>query len=363
MNVKWIMKNGKLIFLLFLIFFTACSEKQINIYAVAKPNEIQNEKIRFIKIDKIQNDKTDLKDKIIQKIKVVNNIKPDYFHINPTNYKSVLSGTEKINKNDIFYYKKVKIIYKNNRCKVTLYPCREIGGRFFCNYSNPIHYSLKNFKNIRKNSYQNGNYILINNFIYKERIYCKSEFTTIKCEKKEITLKTKLNIKDKNSNLLFSKTYKKLSIDDACQNIKEIYPNETKEYKAYLDFNQKAITLAYDTASNFIEDIAPHYITFSAKLFDNADISMKHFDKKTFENIIDTINKNPSETKNLLNKMQKLSIKYPKSCVIKYDLAVMYLKIKNFKKAKNLLINLNNCNEDIQKERDRLFNILQKVYF
>lgn len=279
-NEKLKLKN--LLFLLSIIFFTGCSQKEINIYAVEKPKALQNTKIRFIKIDSIQNDKANLKEKIIQKIKVVNNIIPNYFHINPKNYQSVLNGTEKINKNDTFYYKKVKIIYKKPRCIVTLYPCKEIGDKFFCKYSSPIHYSLKNFNNIQKNSYQNGDYVLINNQIYKKNIFCKPEFATLKCEKKEISLKAKLNIKDKNNNLLFSKIYKKLSIDDSCTNIKEIYPNDPKEYKSYLDFNQKADELANLIASDFIEDIAPHNITFSAKLFDDLDVKIDSEDKKIF---------------------------------------------------------------------------------
>ncbi|GAX87863.1 conserved hypothetical protein [Lebetimonas natsushimae] len=364
MNRKWIMENGKLVIILFfIIFFTGCSNKEINIYTVEKPKEIQNEKIKFIKIDNIQNDKANLKEKIIQKMKEVNNIIPNYFHINPKNYQSVLSGTEKINKKDTFYHKKAKIIYKKPRCMVTLYPCKEVGGMFFCNFSNPIHYSLKDFNLLQKKSYQNGNYILINNQIYKKNISCKPEFATITCEKKEISLKAKLNIKDKNNNLLFSKTYKKLSIDDPCADIKEIYPNDPKKYKAYLNFNQKADELAYLIASEFIEDIAPHNITFNAKLFDDLDVKADFKDKKRFENIINEITKNPQNSKNLIDEMQQLANKYPNSCIIKYDLAVMYMKIKNYQKAKNLLLQLNNCNENIQKERERLINILERIYF
>jgi hypothetical protein len=359
------MKNGKLkilLFLLSIIFFTGCSQKEINIYAVEKPKALQNKKIRFIQIDKIQNDKANLKEKIIQKMKEVNNIVPNFFHINPKNYQSILSGIEEINKNDTFYYKKAKIIYQKPRCIVTLYPCKEIGGMFFCNFSNSIHYSLKDFNNIQKNSYQNGDYVLINNQIYKKNISCKPEFATLKCEKKEISLKTTLDIKDKNNNLLFSKTYKKLSIDDPCADIKEIYPNDPKEYKSFIDFNQKANELAYLIASEFIEDIAPHTVTFSAKLFDDLDVKIDSEDKKIFENIIDEITKNQI-TKNLINEMQQLADKYPKSCVIKYDLAVMYMRIKNYQKAKNLLFNIKNCNSDIQKEKERLINILERIYF
>jgi hypothetical protein len=354
--------NKQFISFILAAFFIGCSQKEINISAIEKPKEIQNQKIRFIKIGNIRNDKANLKEKIIQKMQQTNKLIPDYFHINPKNYKSVLRGGEELKKLDKFYIKKVKIIYKNPRCIVTLYPCKKVGDKFFCKYSSPIHYSLKDFNNIQNNSYQNGNYILINNQIYKQNISCKPEFATLKCEKKEISIKAKLNIKDKNNNLLFSKTYKKLSIDDPCANIKEIYPNDSKEYKSYLNFNQKADELANFIASDFIEDIAPHNIAFSVKLFDDLDVKTDFKDKKIFENIIDELTKNQI-TKNLIKEMQQLADKYPKSCVIKYDLAVMYMRIKNYQKAKNLLFNIKNCNSDIQKEKERLINILKRIYF
>jgi hypothetical protein len=364
MNVKLIIDNGKLIILLFFfIFISGCSEKQLNITAVEKPKEIQNQKIRFIKIGNIRNDKVNLKEKIIQKMQQTNKLIPDYFHINPKNYKSVLRGGEELKKLDKFYIKKVKIIYKNPRCIVTLYPCKKVGDKFFCKYSSPIHYSLKDFNNIQNNSYQNGNYILINNQIYKKNISCKPEFATLKCEKKEISIKAKLNIKDRQNNLIFSKKYKKTYIDNPCLNIKEIYPNDTKTYKSYLNYIQKENDLAYLIAKDFINDIAPHNVTFLAKLFDDVDVKMNSTDNKSFKNIIDEINENPQNSKNLINEMQKLSNKHPKSCVIKYDLAVMYIKIKNYKKAKNLLFNLKNCNSDIQKEKEKLINILERIYF
>jgi predicted Zn-dependent protease len=92
------------------------------------------------------------------------------------------------------------------------------------------------------------------------------------------------------------------------------------------------------------------------------DIKINSKDKKRFENIIDKLTKNQI-TKDLINEMQQLANKYPKSCVIKYDLAVMYMRIKNYQKAKNLLFNLKNCNSDVLKEKERLINILERIYF
>jgi hypothetical protein len=88
------MKNGKLTIIFFAILLAGCSTKEINIYTVEKPKTLQNKKIKFIKIDKIQNDKANLKEKIIQKMKEINDTVPNYFHINPKNYQSILSGIE-----------------------------------------------------------------------------------------------------------------------------------------------------------------------------------------------------------------------------------------------------------------------------
>jgi len=99
MNGKLKIKNVKLIiFFFFLWIITGCSEKSINIYAIVKPNELNSNRIRFIKIDNIKNDKVNLKEKIILKMKEVNKIVPNYFYINPQNYKNILTGNVNLEK-------------------------------------------------------------------------------------------------------------------------------------------------------------------------------------------------------------------------------------------------------------------------
>jgi len=84
-------------------------------------------------------------------------------------------------------------------------------------------------------------------------------------------------------------------------------------------------------------------------------------DKKEFENIVSKIDDNKNDIFVLISKMQLLANKYPKSCIIKYDLAVMYMKIKEFKKAKNLIYNFN-CNKDIEDKKNNLLKILSRIY-
>jgi len=347
-----------IILFLLLIFLVGCSEKSVNIYAVVKPNDLNKVQIRDIKIDKIQNDKVNLKERIIQKMEEINGIVSNYFNIDQ-NSNTILNGEERFIINDNFYSKKVKIYYDKPRCKVFLYPCKNINNMLFCKRTPKI-YGIKDFNNLEKQSYQNKNYILLKNEIYKKNVKCKPEFETIKCEKKEILLNATLNI-IKNKISIFSKTYTKSLIDDPCKDIDEIYPNSEKIYKSDIDFRVETDRLANLIANEFVADIAPHYSMFNIEIIDDLDVKLSNKDKKEFENIISKIDNNKNDIFSLISKMEKLSNKYPKSCIIKYDLAVMYMKIKEFKKAKNLIYSFN-CNKDIEDKKNNLLKILNRIY-
>ena len=349
----------RVILLFIVIFFVGCTQKNVNIYAVVKPNSITSNKIKNIKIDKIKNDKTNLKAQITTKLLEVNSLIPNYFHINDENYTSILKGKETLKISDKFYTKKVLIDYEKPRCKVFLYPCKNIDNMTFCK-TTPIIYSTKYFDKIKKKSYQNNQYILINNQIYKKTTKCKPKFANIKCEKKEINLYVTLNITNKNNSPIFSKTYHHLTIDDPCEDIDEIYPDSDRIYKSDLNLENEKYRLSNLIASEFIQDIAPHYTIFNAPIFEDLDIKISYKDKKEFKNIIDKLSNNNSYL--FISQMKSLLQKYPKSCVIKYDLAVMYMQIKNFSKAKNLLLNLNCKNDEINENRNILLYNLNKIY-
>jgi len=206
----------RVVLLFIVIFFVGCSQKNVDIYAVVKPNGITSNKIKNIKIDKIKNDKTNLKAQITTKFLEVNNIVSNYFHINDKNYKSILKGRENLKISDKFYIKKVPIDYEKPRCKVLLYPCKNRDNMIFCK-NTPIIYSFKDFNKINKKSYQHKRYLLINNQIYKKTTKCKPKFANIKCEKKEINLYITLNIIEKNHSPIFSKTYHKSNTDNPCE--------------------------------------------------------------------------------------------------------------------------------------------------
>jgi len=349
--------------LLFIIalFFIGCSQKSVDIYAVVKPNQVTSDDIRNIKIEDIKNDKVNLKEKIIQKMQAVNNIIPGYFSINDKNFKSVLKAKEDLVINDEFYLKKVKINYENNRCKVALYPCKNINNMIFCKKTPKI-YSLKDFDNLQKEGYENKNYILINNDIYKKEINCKPEFVNIKCERKTILLDVKIDIVNRDNIFIFSNDYQKSLIDDSCEDIDEIGVDDARVYNSDVDLETEKNHLANLIANDFIKDIAPHYATFSASLFDDVDVDMNSKDEDKFKKIIDSISDNVTTTFKFIPNMQNLLSKYPKSCVIRYDLAVMYMQVQEFKKAKKLLSNLKCKNRDILNERDILLNYLNELY-
>ena len=343
------------------LFFIGCSQKSVNIYAVVKPNQVTSDDIRNIKIEDIKNDKVNLKEKIIQKMQAVNKIIPGYFSINNKNFKSVLKGKEDLVINDEFYTKKVKINYQHDRCKVALYSCKNVNNMFFCKKTPKI-YSLKDFDNIQKESYENRNYILIDNNLYKKEINCKPEFANIKCERKTILLDVKIDILNRDNMFIFSNNYQKSLIDDSCEDIDEIDEFDTRVYKSNLDLNSEKNHLANLIANEFIKDIAPHYATFSASLFDDVDVDMNSKDEDKFKKIIDSISDNVTTTFKFIPNMQNLLNKYPKSCVIRYDLAVMYMQVQEFNKAKKLLATLFCKDKNIMDEKAILLNYLNELY-
>jgi len=74
-------KSVKLTIFFIFLFFVGCSEKSVNIYAVAKPNENVNNQVRYLKIENLKNDKVHLKEKIVQQLNEVKKLMPNYFHL------------------------------------------------------------------------------------------------------------------------------------------------------------------------------------------------------------------------------------------------------------------------------------------
>jgi len=346
------------------IFFIGCSNKSVSIPVVVKPNYISIEKtkkIRKIKISDFKNDRIGLKNKVVEEMNYINTIVPDYFIINPINYKSVIIGNVKINVENNFYRKSLKIEQKGPICQVALYKCTSFTGNIMCQSNPEKLISLKSFKSILKNAYIKRNYIYYNKRLYKIIKKCKPTSVSVKCNVKDFYVRANIAILDRNNNILFNKSYIETERKDPCKNID--YYEGTKEYIVNND-NYILSKISNRIAKNIVYDIAPHINYINMELIDDIDISdISSKDKKIFESALDKDNKVDLYEK--LRILKTLRRKYPNSCVIEYDLGVFEMLNKNYNKAKmifNDLLSKNCKNKTILSESNKALTYLKKLY-
>jgi len=347
----------KKIFLFFIfIFFIGCSNK-ITIPIIKAPNEINNPKIRELKIV-TKNDNINLKENLINQIYKINQIVPNYFLLNNFEYKSILEADVNTQIQKTIYSKIVKIHQKQPLCIYNFYPCKNIEGTIFCN-KNTISMKLNpsQYDKIQKSFFKNGKYTLYNKNLYIIEQQCKPTKTTIKCQKDYIQIDVKVNIKDTNNKTIYTKTYSAINIDDPCQYI-DVY-NGKKIYTTQ-PLNEQLYILTNKLAKNIINDIAPHKEYIYTNFYDKSDVELSKKDNQLFKiSISDKTNLNKKIT--ILSSLQT---KYPKSCVIPYDFAVYLVMNKNYEKAYNILNNIINskCDDDIKNSSFIILNGLTNLY-
>jgi len=338
----------KSFFLAACLLFTACSEKTLNVNAVSKPEKI-NFKLTSVKIGKIKGDNIGLKQDLIERIKYLNAQYPDYLNIT-ANAEYTIKGELQNNSRKKTYYKKLKTVYKHP-CVIYLYPCKNISGKFFCKFDKPV--ILYDEKQIKK-SFVKPPYILYKSSIYKYVKKCKPPFKQVKCQSYNIDLYLKTQIY-KNSAKIFSESYSYYDVEDPCKNIKR-YEN-INSYEPSVPFKQKISNAKHSLITDFLHDIAPYEISKNIKLIMEPDIKMKEKDellfKETLQNIPDNIYK-------AITIFKTLSYKYPKSCAIKYNLAVFYMYVNRFETAKEILSTLNNC-KNLSYEMQNEYEFVKKI--
>ena len=343
----------KKIFLFLIILLAGCGEKVV-IPVIKTPNEINNPKIRNIKII-TKNDNINLKQNIMQQIYNVNQIVPNYFQFNE--YKSILSADINSSIKDKKYLKTVKIYQKEPICIYNFYQCKSVNGAIFCNDTIKMKLNQKQYNSIKKEIFTKDNYLLYKNDIYKIEKKCKPTQTTIKCEKQNIKIDVKVKIKDIDNKLIFTKDYIAKNIEDSCNGI-EYY--EGKKIYLTSPLNEIVSKLSRLLAKNIINDIAPHKEYIDADFYDESDVKLSKKDKQYFSKAVsdDSL---PFEKLSIFNNLHQ---KYPKSCVISYDLAVYLIFNKEYSKAYNILNDILNskCNSDIKDSSLHILNKLNNLY-
>jgi len=351
---KWI------IFIIFLFIFSGCSTKTINIPVTLKPNIVQNSSIRKIKVDKIQNDNIGLRENIIYYLQKTNNIIPNYFEINTPNYQSILTGKLVIQYNQKLYTKIVPNSWnqKNNKpkCEYKLYPCKSINGVMFCKKTVSKILTQNNYSKLEKKFYSNGNYISYNNSIYKVNKKCKSTTTKLYCQKNSLNIQAFINIKSKNNEKILEKIYYTYKSQDPCHNI-YVYEGKTDYNVIPFSITQKENMIA-NIAQKIVNDIAPHTSYFISNLYTKSDVDLDDKDKKTFDEIMD----NEQNIAININNLKLLHKKYPKSCVISYDLSIYEIFQKHYNKAINLLKKVSS-NPKCDEEKDDSYKLLNELNY
>ena len=346
------MKN--ILLILSIIFFIGCSDN-VSIPVIKNPNSIQNQNIRALKID-IKNDSINLKQNILNQMYYINNEIPNYFKFNE--YTHILNGDVIVNIDKSTYTKNVSLNPKPPICVYKFYKCKSINSEVFCNMHKPaLKLTIKQYNNIKKNIFTNDKYILYNKKIYKLKKSCKPTHTKIKCEKQSIEVSAIIDITNSQNKTIFSRDYVLQKIDDPCKNIK-YYENK----KIYTTPNpQKEINdLSLQLAKNIIADIAPHTEYIQAKVYDSLDIELNDKDEDLFKQT--QTNDIPYTQK--INILKKLNTKYPKSCVIKYNLAINLIYKKQYNTAKQYLNDIINskCDKDIKRSSQILLLNLYNTY-
>jgi hypothetical protein len=323
------------------------------------PKQVENPDLRDLKID-IKNDNINLRRNIITAMININQITPNYFRFNEP--KAILNGNVKLNIKKTTYTKKVKIYnVKPPFCTYNFYGCKLVGSQIFCNTAKPVlKFTLKQYNNIQKELYKNKNYTLYHNNIYKIKKVCKQTIKTIKCEKETIKIDIPINIKNSQNQTIFRNNYIQYHIDDPCKDI-SYYANK-KVYTITSDKKNIINNLSQRLAIEIINDIAPHIEYINADIYDELDIDASNKDEKLFEQTLpDNYNLSNLAKINILN---NLSLKYPKSCVIPYNLAINLLYIKQYNQAKQYLKHIINskCDNDIKDSANNLLSNLHNLY-
>ena len=297
-----------ILFILILLFFSACSSKKITVKSLY-PSKIKNEKVHLIYVEDFIND--DLYQSLKIKNKLINktiNGKNVFKVLNENKNNIIVQGIVDSSLNYNTYYKK-ELDYK--RCRIYEY--------------------IKN---------KNGKRI--------QRVCRRYHIKSIPCETKEYKLQTNIKVlKNNTSEILFAKTYTKTKTINECFRYNNYYTYQGN----YHDIRKQNMQLADLIANDFIQDISPHYVYFNIEIIDELDENNLNYTddhRIKFQNIADLIEKGNINLS--FEKLQKLDKELNhKSYEVIYNIALIYEANANlfqanklYKEANSLINTINN---------------------
>lgn len=292
-------------FILFTFLFIGCTGKQLTIKSL-QPSLITNDKIYNLILEDFENDRINqtnyLEEKLVNTTvegKRVFELQPTYENIDAIVTGRVLQSTVNID----FYYNQET------------------------DYTRCLRYKYVDGKRTKQC------------IKYRER--------RIPCERKNYTVKTNVQVLNKNEKILFSKVYTKTKYTDQCYESRYYY--EPYFYRpSFSTRNEYHInsTLAKQIAHDVINDISPHYIYQNITIIEDLNEKYGSKIKDEFKSIVEFLdNGNINISQSRLHKLNnKLDFK---SHEVLYNLALTYEAKDQLENAKNYYIESRSVCEDI----------------
>ena len=293
---------------LFTFLFVGCSSKQVTVKSLQPSSIVTSDKIYNIILEEFYNDRINqtnyLEEKLVNMTvegKRVFELQPTYNNVDAIITGEVLQSTVTTN-----IYFDTDIDYR--RCK---------------------RYEIKDGKRTK---------------------HClRYRKIRIPCERNDFTVKTNVQVLDKNERILFSKIYTKTKHTDECYRNRLSYQHPYLYGPNYYTKNEYRFnsTLAKAIANEVLKDISPHYLYQNITIIEELDKNYEEDIKEEFSAIVDLLdngNINISQTKlhTLNNKLNFNSYE------VLYNLALTYEAQNKLEDAKNYYIEAKNICDDIE---------------
>ena len=271
--------NGFLLF--FVLFISGCSSKKLTVKSLY-PSQIENEKIRTIKVEPFY------RDDVNQTISVENKIANKYID-----------------------NQKIFVLTQDNRTTDAILSGEVLNSSL---NSNTYYRTETDYSRCKYYRYDDKNKT-------KECIEYRTRL--IPCEKREYNVTTNVKlVKPLSNNILFAKTYDKSNFDDICF---DRHPYSVSYTDSRDKYRVNSI-IADDISSDILDDISPHYVYYELEIIEELDSDTLAFSKEQeerFEKIVEFIeSKNLDLAKTALEKLDNEFL--GKSFEVKYNLALVY---------------------------------------
>ncbi|WP_122892920.1 hypothetical protein [Arcobacter peruensis] len=296
-----------ILFLLFLVLITGCGTKRLTVKSL-HPSKIPNEKIHSIYIEDFVNDN------LYQSLKIQNKL-----------------ANKNINGKNVF-----KVLNNYNKTDARVEGIVDSSLNYYTYYEEEIDYRRCRSYRYEGKKGKKG-----------KRKCMEYHVRLIPCENRVYNVQTNIKVlKDSTSEILFAKTYNR------SRSIRECFRHHYYAYHT-IPRNKREINtkLADLIASDFLDDISPHYVYFDINMIEELNeknLTFTDNQNKRFEKVTELM-----ENRNLelsLSELEKLNQEFNyKSYEVLYNMGLIYEANANlfqanklYKEAKLLVNDLDN---------------------